>query len=45
MDEKAIKKRIVELEEEIEYNSLQGCGYAIANYLIPELKKHRAMLR
>ncbi len=40
-----ISNRINELEEEIEYHQLQGCGYAIANYLGPELKKHKAMLK
>ena len=39
-----IRNRIKELEEEIEYHKLQGCGYAIANYLGPELIKHKAML-
>ena len=39
-----ILKRIKELEEEIDYNLLQGCGYAIESYLLPELNKHRAML-
>ncbi len=44
MTRREIKKRIKELEEEIEYHKLQGCGYSIANYLLPELQKHRAML-
>lgn len=39
-----IRNRIKELEEEIEYHKLQGCGYAIGNYLGPELIKHKAML-
>lgn len=44
MSREKIVKRIKELEEEIDYNLLQGCGYAIENYLLPELIKHRAML-
>lgn len=39
-----IRSRIKDLEEEIEYHQLQGCNYAIANYLGPELLKHRKML-
>jgi hypothetical protein len=44
MNQEAIKKRIASLEEEIEYHKLQGCGYSIVNYLLPELQKHKAML-
>ena len=39
-----IRSKIKELEEEIEFHKLQGCGYAIANWLIPELERHKAML-
>ena len=44
MSREKIVKRIAELEEEIDYNLLQGCGYAIESYLLPELNKHKAML-
>ncbi len=39
-----IRSRIKDLEEEIELHQLQGCDYAIENYLGPELLKHRKML-
>ncbi len=45
MSREKILKRIKELEEEIDYNLLQGCGYAIESYLLPELHKHREMLK
>jgi hypothetical protein len=45
MERKQIIKRIQDLEEEIELHKLQGCGYAIANYLLPELNRYKAMLK
>jgi len=38
-----IESCISKLEEEIEYNSIQGCNYIIARYLLPELEKYKGM--
>ena len=44
-EEDRIMKRIKELEEEIELSKLQGCNYEIANWLLPELQRHKDMLK
>ena len=45
MTKEEIEKNIRQLEEEIEYNKLQGCNYEIANWLLPELQRYKDMLK
>jgi len=44
MSKDTLKKKIVELEEDIEYQKLQGCGYSLT-YLVPLLYRYKERLK
>ena len=45
MKQNEIKKKIKELEEEMETVLLQGCDYSIENWFLPERERYRRMLK
>lgn len=43
-ERRKIEKQIAKLKEEADYHSLQGCGYSIAHWIVPEIKRLEDLL-